>query len=182
MLVKFTRAYRLTRGVDQVGSTFNDSWITSRRSVIIKGAKRKVKLSTRAIIDRVCFPVVKKRNSFCHARVTGCRISIVLAALWFPKKKKRGKNEVMSRNRIVVRNAEIIKLSNVENRCARIIGKYSRFRNENWKGQPDKWFSTKDKMQGENLLYSSSTAVSFSSVVLVRHYYHRSRVLFVKDF
>lgn len=128
MLVKFTRAYRLTRGVDQVGSTFNTiAGLRSRRGVIIKGAKRKVKLSTRARLSIVsAFQLWKRGIRFVVLEWPvrrHVRISIVFDSRKKKKKEKKWRAEIES-------SFAMRKLLNYQMSNNREI-----FRNENWKGQ-----------------------------------------------
>lgn len=130
MLVKFTRAYRLTRGVDQVGSTFNTiAGLRSRRGVIIKGAKRKVKLSTRARLSIVsAFQLWKRGIRFVVLEWPvrrHVRISIVFDSRKKKKKEKKWRAEIESS--FAMRKLLNYQMSRSNNREI--------FRNENWKGQ-----------------------------------------------
>lgn len=131
MLVKFTRAYRLTRGVDQVGSTFNTiAGLRSRRGVIIKGAERKVKLSTRARLSIVSAFQLWKRGIRFVVLEWPVRRHVRISIVFDSRKKKKGEEEVASRNRIVefaMRKLLNYQMSRSNNREI--------FRNENWKGQ-----------------------------------------------
>lgn len=131
MLVKFTRAYRLTRGVDQVGSTFNTiAGLRSRRGVIIKGAKRKVKLSTRARLSIVSAFQLWKRGIRFVVLEWPVRRHVRISIVFDSRKKKKKGEEVASRNRIVefaMRKLLNYQMSRSNNREI--------FRNENWKGQ-----------------------------------------------
>lgn len=130
MLVKFTRAYRLTRGVDQVGSTFNTiAGLRSRRGVIIKGAKRKVKLSTRARLSIVsAFQLWKRGIRFVVLEWPvrrHVRISIVFDSRKKKEKEKKWRAEIESS--FAMRKLLNYQMSRSNNREI--------FRNENWKGQ-----------------------------------------------
>lgn len=130
MLVKFTRAYRLTRGVDQVGSTFNTiAGLRSRRGVIIKGAERKVKLSTRARLSIVsAFQLWKRGIRFVVLEWPvrrHVRISIVFDSRKKKKEKKKWRAEIESS--FAMRKLLNYQMSRSNNREI--------FRNENWKGQ-----------------------------------------------